>query len=173
MGRSSLSERDSLPPSACRTGQAGLRRCGRHGQDGARRAPWRNVRLAGRAATRCGGSGDGSHRRVCRHSGRLTASGSGPGARSAGGGRRCAVPSDTRGGRSEAPALRLRESELTWRFSPPGGPAAQPPIPADTRVPLSLALAATEALNAEERERALTRLSGRLSGTVLTVTVEE
>ncbi|QBI53975.1 alternative ribosome rescue aminoacyl-tRNA hydrolase ArfB [Streptomonospora litoralis] len=83
------------------------------------------------------------------------------------------MPSDTRGGGREAPAVGLRDNELAWRFSRSGGPGGQHANTADTRVSLSLDVAATEALTSEQRERALRRLCGRLSGTVLTVTVEE
>ncbi|MUL40765.1 aminoacyl-tRNA hydrolase [Streptomonospora sp. PA3] len=77
------------------------------------------------------------------------------------------------GPRRAGPPVRLREGELAWRFSRSGGPGGQHANTADTRVSLSVDVAATESLTAEQRERALRRLSGRLSGTVLTVTVEE
>ncbi|MFB9800189.1 peptide chain release factor-like protein, partial [Streptomonospora salina] len=73
----------------------------------------------------------------------------------------------------DGPRVALRERELAWRFSRSGGPGGQHADTADTRVSLSVDVAATESLTPEQRERALSRLSGRLSGTVLTVTVEE
>ncbi|GAA1777704.1 MULTISPECIES: alternative ribosome rescue aminoacyl-tRNA hydrolase ArfB [Streptomonospora] len=71
------------------------------------------------------------------------------------------------------PPVELREAELAWRFTRSGGPGGQHANTADTRVSLSLDVAATESLTGDQRERALRRLSGRLNGTVLTVTVDE
>ncbi|MFD0803403.1 aminoacyl-tRNA hydrolase, partial [Streptomonospora algeriensis] len=42
------------------------------------------------------------------------------------------------------PQVELRESELAWRFSRSGGPGGQHADTADTRVSLSLDVAATE-----------------------------
>lgn len=77
------------------------------------------------------------------------------------------------GPRREEPRVELRDNELQWRFSRSGGPGGQHANTADTRVSLSLDVAATESLTGEQRERALRRLAGRLTGTVLTVTVED
>ena len=63
--------------------------------------------------------------------------------------------------------------ELLEQFSHASGPGGQGVNTADSRVQLSLDLATTAALSTLQRERALTRLAGRLSGTVLTVTAEE
>ncbi|WP_461003259.1 alternative ribosome rescue aminoacyl-tRNA hydrolase ArfB [Streptomonospora sediminis] len=77
------------------------------------------------------------------------------------------------GPRREEPRVELRDNELQWRFSRSGGPGGQHANTADTRVSLSLDVAATESLTGEQRERALRRLAGRLAGTVLTITVED
>ncbi|KIH97343.1 peptide chain release factor 1 [Streptomonospora alba] len=81
------------------------------------------------------------------------------------------MPASERG--SGGPRVELRESELAWRFTRSGGPGGQHANTADTRVSLSLDVAATESLSPQQRERALGRLAGRLNDTVLTVTVEE
>ncbi|NJQ05720.1 alternative ribosome rescue aminoacyl-tRNA hydrolase ArfB [Streptomyces lonarensis] len=73
-------------------------------------------------------------------------------------------------GRTGAP-LYLPEAELSWRFSRSSGPGGQHVNTSDSRVELSLDLAATAALPEELRERALQRLAGRLRGGVLTVRV--
>ncbi|MDA0567422.1 aminoacyl-tRNA hydrolase [Streptomonospora sp. S1-112] len=72
-----------------------------------------------------------------------------------------------------SPRVRLIEQELVWRFSRSSGPGGQHVNTSDTRVSLSLDLATTRSLSAQERERALRRLAGRLVGTVFTVTVED
>jgi len=69
--------------------------------------------------------------------------------------------------------LRVPAGELLEQFSHASGPGGQGVNTADSRVQLSLDLATTAALSTLQRERALTRLAGRLSGTVLTVTAEE
>lgn len=63
--------------------------------------------------------------------------------------------------------------ELIERFSHASGPGGQGVNTADSRVQLSLDLAATVALNEKQRERALRELDDRLSGTVLTITAAE
>ena len=63
--------------------------------------------------------------------------------------------------------------ELVERFSHASGPGGQGVNTADSRVQLSLDLAMTTALNDKERERALSVLGDRLSGTVLAVTAAE
>lgn len=63
--------------------------------------------------------------------------------------------------------------ELIERFSHASGPGGQGVNTADSRVQLSLDLATTTALNDKQRERALSVLEDRLSGTVLTITAAE
>lgn len=63
--------------------------------------------------------------------------------------------------------------ELVERFSHASGPGGQGVNTADSRVQLSLDLAATVALNDEQRERALRELGDRLTGTILTITAAE
>jgi len=63
--------------------------------------------------------------------------------------------------------------ELVERFSHASGPGGQGVNTADSRVQLSLDLAATVALNDKQRERAMSVLEDRLSGTVLTITAAE
>src|SRR5690625_7252117 len=59
--------------------------------------------------------------------------------------------------------------ELIERFTHASGPGGQGANTADSRVQLSLDLGATTALTNFQRERALQRLSHRLSGTTLTI----
>jgi ribosome-associated protein len=61
---------------------------------------------------------------------------------------------------------------LTWRFSRSSGPGGQHVNTSDTRVSLSLDVAACPGLGGTRRQRALERLRGRLVGDVLTVTVQ-
>ncbi len=61
---------------------------------------------------------------------------------------------------------------LSWRFSRSSGPGGQSVNTSDSRVELSLDLAAA-GLPDHLRDRALSRLSGRLVGTVLTVAASE
>jgi ribosome-associated protein len=74
--------------------------------------------------------------------------------------------------------LRLRggvvvdEAELQWRFSRSSGPGGQGVNTTDSRVELLLDVASSQAL-APHRERLLSRLEGRLTGGVLSVTVSE
>ena len=63
--------------------------------------------------------------------------------------------------------------ELAERFSHASGPGGQGVNTSDSRVQLSLDLGSTSALNEKQRERALSVLGERLTGTVLTVTAAE
>src|SRR5881392_4038096 len=63
--------------------------------------------------------------------------------------------------------------ELRWRFSHSSGPGGQSVNTSDTRVELSVDVAATSALSPLLRDRALHRLADRLVGGVLTVTASE
>lgn len=63
--------------------------------------------------------------------------------------------------------------ELVERFSHASGPGGQGVNTADSRVQLSLDLGSTSALGEEQRERALSVLGERLTGTVLTITAAE
>ena len=63
--------------------------------------------------------------------------------------------------------------ELVERFSHGSGPGGQGVNTADSRVQLSLDLGSTSALNEKQRERAMSVLGDRLSGTVLTITAAE
>ena len=65
------------------------------------------------------------------------------------------------------------ETELRWRFSRAGGPGGQGVNTADSRVELSLDVAASTAFTAEKRGRLLARLAGRLTDGVLTVAAAE
>ena len=60
--------------------------------------------------------------------------------------------------------------ELIERFSHASGPGGQGVNTADSRVQLSLDLATTTALNDKQRERALSVLGDRRTGTILTIT---
>ena len=63
--------------------------------------------------------------------------------------------------------------ELVERFLHASGPGGQGVNTADSRVQMSLDLGATSALNDRQRERALSVLGERLTGTVLTITAAE
>ena len=63
--------------------------------------------------------------------------------------------------------------ELIERFSHASGPGGQGVNTADSRVQLSLDLGSTSALSEKQRERALSVLGERLTGTVLTITAAE
>ena len=63
--------------------------------------------------------------------------------------------------------------ELVERFSHASGPGGQGVNTADSRVQLNLDLGSTSALNEKQRERALSVLGERLTGTVLTITAAE
>ncbi|MFC7400763.1 alternative ribosome rescue aminoacyl-tRNA hydrolase ArfB [Citricoccus sp. GCM10030269] len=69
--------------------------------------------------------------------------------------------------------LRIPAAELVEQFSRSSGPGGQSVNTADSRVQLSLDLSTTTALSEVQRQRALERLSNRLTGTVLTVSAEE
>lgn len=64
-------------------------------------------------------------------------------------------------------------AELGEQFSRASGPGGQGVNTTDSRVQLSLDLATTTALDDVQRERVLTNLAGRLSGTVLTIDAAE
>ncbi|GAB2907885.1 alternative ribosome rescue aminoacyl-tRNA hydrolase ArfB [Streptomyces mayteni] len=71
-------------------------------------------------------------------------------------------------------AVSLPESELRWRFSRASGPGGQHVNTTDSQVELLFDLAATDALPAVWKERALARLAGRLTdGGVLVVRASE
>ncbi len=65
------------------------------------------------------------------------------------------------------------EAELSWRFSRSSGPGGQGVNTTDSRVELSLDVAATSALSPYLRERALANLGDRLVDGVLTVSAAE
>ena len=65
------------------------------------------------------------------------------------------------------------EYELQWRFSRSSGPGGQSVNTTDSRVELSLDIAGSSAFSATQRERALSRLSGRLVDGVLTIAASE
>ncbi|MEV6411272.1 alternative ribosome rescue aminoacyl-tRNA hydrolase ArfB [Kribbella sp. NPDC051718] len=67
----------------------------------------------------------------------------------------------------------IPESELAWRFSRSSGPGGQSVNTTDSRVELSFDVAASTALSAVLRERALERLGSRLVDGVLTVVASE
>lgn len=69
--------------------------------------------------------------------------------------------------------LLVPAAELVERFSHASGPGGQGVNTADSRVQLSLDLGSTRALNEKQRERALSVLGERLTGTVLTITAAE
>jgi ribosome-associated protein len=67
----------------------------------------------------------------------------------------------------------IPEGELRWRFSRSGGPGGQSVNTADSRVELLFDVASSPSLPAHLRDRAVQRLSGRLTDGVVTVTAEE
>ena len=67
----------------------------------------------------------------------------------------------------------IPSAELSWRFSRSGGPGGQSVNTSDTRAELSWRFAETTALSQVQRERAASRLAGRLSDGVLTVAASE
>jgi ribosome-associated protein len=71
------------------------------------------------------------------------------------------------------PRIVVPAGELDWRFSRSSGPGGQGVNTTDSRVELSFDLANTTALPPALRDRALTRLAGRLSDGVLTVAASE
>jgi ribosome-associated protein len=70
-------------------------------------------------------------------------------------------------------SIEIPEAELRWRFSRSSGPGGQSVNTADSRVELSYDLAASDALPAALKARALERLDRRLVGGVLTVAASE
>ena len=71
------------------------------------------------------------------------------------------------------PNVTVPASELHWRFSHSSGPGGQGVNTSDSRVELSWDLGASRALTPALKDRALSRLANRLSGTTLTVTASE
>ena len=69
--------------------------------------------------------------------------------------------------------LTVPAGELVERFSRSSGPGGQHANTSDSRVQLSIDLGTTTALDEIQRERVLRHLAPRLTGTVLTVSVEE
>jgi len=67
----------------------------------------------------------------------------------------------------------IPSEELSWRFSRSAGPGGQSVNTTDSRVELSYDLAASDALPALLKQRALRALEGRLADGVLTVTAAE
>jgi len=65
------------------------------------------------------------------------------------------------------------EHELRWRFSRSSGPGGQSVNTSDTRVELSLDVAASTAFTVSQRDRLLVRLAPRLVDGVVTVTASE
>jgi ribosome-associated protein len=68
--------------------------------------------------------------------------------------------------------LTIPAAELTEQFSRSSGPGGQHVNTSDSKVQLSLDLATASFLTETQRERALSSLAPRLSGTVLTVASE-
>jgi ribosome-associated protein len=64
-------------------------------------------------------------------------------------------------------------TELQWRFSHSGGPGGQGVNTSDSRVELSWDVGASAALPPALKERAMTALASRLTGTTLTVVASE
>lgn len=69
--------------------------------------------------------------------------------------------------------LRIPEAELTERFAKASGPGGQSVNTTDTKVQLSIDLAASEALTPAQQCRVLHHLKNRLDGTVLTISASE
>jgi ribosome-associated protein len=72
-----------------------------------------------------------------------------------------------------ATGLTIPAAELRWRFSRSSGPGGQGVNTTDSRVELVFDLAASQALDTVQRQRALARLADRLSDGVLTVVASE
>jgi ribosome-associated protein len=70
-------------------------------------------------------------------------------------------------------SVSLPEAELMWRFSRSSGPGGQHVNTSDSQVELRFDLAATEALPAVWKERALERLASRLHDGVISVRSSE
>ena len=81
----------------------------------------------------------------------------------------CGVPEDVR----ISDRLTIPAAELAWRFSRSSGPGGQGVNTTDSRVELSWDLAASNALPAFLKERAVERLGRRLVGGVLTIAASE
>jgi ribosome-associated protein len=72
------------------------------------------------------------------------------------------------------PSLVIPAEELTWRFSRSSGPGGQGVNTTDSRVELSLDVAASRAFSDVQRARTLERLAGRVTADgVLTITASE
>jgi ribosome-associated protein len=71
------------------------------------------------------------------------------------------------------PSVVIPQGELRWRFSRSSGPGGQSVNTTDSRVELSWDLAASSALSAIQRDRAVERLSGRLVDGVVTIAASE
>ncbi|MEL4358840.1 MULTISPECIES: alternative ribosome rescue aminoacyl-tRNA hydrolase ArfB [unclassified Luteococcus] len=69
--------------------------------------------------------------------------------------------------------LVVPEAELSERFSRSGGPGGQGVNTTDSRVQLTLDLAASTAFTERQRERLLTSLAGRLDGSLLRIDASE
>ena len=72
-----------------------------------------------------------------------------------------------------SPTLTVPGAELEWRFSRSGGAGGQHVNTTDTRVELSWDIAASAALSAGQRARALRSLSAELVDGVITVVASE
>jgi ribosome-associated protein len=70
-------------------------------------------------------------------------------------------------------SVSLPEAELMWRFSRSSGPGGQHVNTTDSQVELRFDLANTKALPPVWKERALSRLAGRLVGGVIAVRASE
>ena len=71
-------------------------------------------------------------------------------------------------------AITIPGGELRWRFSRAGGPGGQSVNTADSRVELSWSPGTSTALSSALRDRAVSRLAGRLTDDgILTVTAAE
>jgi len=80
---------------------------------------------------------------------------------------------DTAGDLPVQGGLVLPARELQWRFSRASGPGGQGVNTTDSRVELSFDLARSSALSEELRQRAVSRLAGRLVDGVLTIVAAE
>ena len=80
---------------------------------------------------------------------------------------------DTAGDLPVQGALVLPARELHWRFSRASGPGGQGVNTTDSRVELSFDLTHSSALSEEQRQRAVSRLAGRLVDGVLTIVAAE
>jgi ribosome-associated protein len=71
------------------------------------------------------------------------------------------------------PSILIPAHELAWRFSRSSGPGGQGVNTTDSRVELSFDVAGSGALPPRLKERALARLSGRLTNGQLTIAAAE